>query len=129
PEEKVEVIEQMRLRHGSVAMVGDGINDTLAMSAASVGIAIGRRATDVALETADIVLISDDLTKLPFLLRHARRSARVIRQNLWIALSLKGAFLALAALGMATLWLAIVADMGATLLVTMNGLRMLRLKE
>jgi Cd2+/Zn2+-exporting ATPase len=125
PEQKLAAIEEMRQRPGAVAMVGDGINDAQAMAAASIGVALAGRSTDLALETADVVLSSGDLRRLPFLLLHARRAVRVIRQNVWIAIGLKAAFLALAAAGAATLWMAIVADMGATILVTVNGLRLL----
>jgi Cd2+/Zn2+-exporting ATPase len=123
PDGKVEAIRDLKSRF--VAMIGDGVNDVQAMTSASVGIALGRGASDVALETADIVIMSEDLNKLPFLLRHSRRASAVIRQNVGIALGFKVIFLALAAMQMATLWLAVVADMGATLLVTANGLRML----
>ncbi len=129
PDEKAAAVEELRGLHGSVAMVGDGINDAQAMAAASIGIAMGRHATDVALETADVVVMSGQLGKLPFLLRHARHTAAVIRQNVVIALGLKAAFLAMAFSGHATLWMAVAADMGATLLVTFNGLRLLRAKE
>jgi Cd2+/Zn2+-exporting ATPase len=126
PEEKAKAVQELRERHGHVGMVGDGINDAQALASATVGIALGRRSTDVALETADVVLMNDDLTKLAFLLRHARRAAAVIRQNVVFSLGLKAVFLVLAFAGVATLWMAIAADMGATLLVTFNGLRLLR---
>jgi Cd2+/Zn2+-exporting ATPase len=126
PEEKAKAVQELRERHGHVGMVGDGINDAQALASATVGIALGRRSTDVALETADVVLMNDDLTKLAFLLRHARRAAAVIRQNVVFSLGFKAVFLVLAFAGVATLWMAIAADMGATLLVTFNGLRLLR---
>ncbi|MBS1823768.1 MAG: heavy metal translocating P-type ATPase [Acidobacteria bacterium] len=126
PGEKLAAIEEMRQRPGAVAMVGDGINDAQAMAAASIGVALAGRSTDLALETADVVLASGDLMRLPFLLRHARRAVRVIRQNVWIAIGLKTAFLVLAMAGKASLWMAIAADMGATILVTLNGLRLLQ---
>lgn len=129
PDDKAAAVAELRAAHGAVAMVGDGVNDAQAMSAASVGIAFGGGATDVALETADIVLTSDDLARLPFLVRHARRAARVIRQNVAASLAMKAGFLALAAFGLATLWMAVLADMGASLLVTFNGLRLLRAEE
>lgn len=125
PEEKASAVARLRENYGVVAMAGDGINDIEGMQAASVGIALGARATDLALETADVV-IAGDLHKLAFLVRHARRALRVIRQNLVLALAAKGAFVVLAAMGMAALWMAVLADTGATLLVTFNGLRLLR---
>jgi Cd2+/Zn2+-exporting ATPase len=129
PEGKAEAMRDCRREYGSVAMVGDGFNDAPAMAEASVAIALGPSATDLAMESADVVLMAADLNRLPFLVLHARRAARVIRQNVGVALGLKLAFLAAAAMGTATLWMAIVADMGATLLVTLNGLRLLRARE
>jgi Zn2+/Cd2+-exporting ATPase len=125
PDEKASAVARLGEKYGVVGMAGDGINDIAAMQAAPVGIALGARATDLALETADIV-IAGDLHKLAFLVRHARRALRVIRQNLALALAAKAAFVGLAALGMAALWMAVLADTGATLLVTFNGLRLLR---
>jgi Cd2+/Zn2+-exporting ATPase len=127
PEDKARTVEQLRTEHGKVAMVGDGINDAQAMASATVGVALATTGLDVVIETADIVLMSGGLGKLPFLLRHARRTVRVIHQNVVIALAMKGAFMLLALIGSATLWMAVAADMGATLLVTFNGLRLLRL--
>ena len=129
PDGKAEAMRDCRREYGSVAMVGDGFNDAPAMAEASVAIALGPGATDLAMESADVVLMAADLNRLPFLVLHARRAARVIRQNVGVALGLKVAFLAAAAMGSATLWMAIVADMGATLLVTLNGLRLLRTRE
>lgn len=129
PAEKVTAVEELVARHGSVAMVGDGINDAPALAAADLGIAMGAMGSDAAIETADIALMSDDLTRLPWLLRHSRRVLAVIRQNIIFALGIKLLFLGLAAGGLATLWMAIAADMGASLLVIGNGLRLLNGKS
>lgn len=127
PADKAAAVEELKSRHGKVAMVGDGVNDAQAMAHANLGVAIGGcQRLDAVMETADVVLMSADLRKLPFLLGHARRALRVIQQNVALALALKAAFLVLAFFGAATLWMAVLADMGATLLVTFNGLRLLR---
>ncbi|MBM3725612.1 MAG: cadmium-translocating P-type ATPase [Acidobacteria bacterium] len=126
PEDKANHIASLRTRHGAVAMVGDGINDAQALAAASLGIAVGTRSTDVALETADVVLVTDDLRRIAALIHHSRRAFAIVKQNVAFALATKLIFLVVAFLDLATLWMAVAADMGATLLVTFNGLRMLR---
>ena len=125
PEDKVRAIERLKGKWKQVAMIGDGINDAPAMATASLGIAMGAMGTDAAIETADIALMSDDLSKIPWLIHHSRRTLKVIQQNIFFALGLKGVILGLAVGGMASLWMAIVADTGASLLVVFNGLRLL----
>jgi len=125
PEHKVTVVEQLRQRYGDVVVVGDGVNDAPALARASVGIAMGAIGSDVALETADVALMQDDLSKIPYLVELSHKSVAVIKENIAASISIKGAFGALAFPGLISLWLAVaVGDMGLSLAVILNALRL-----
>lgn len=125
PADKVTAVESLVAKYGRVAMVGDGVNDAPALGRATLGIAMGAVGSDAAIETADVALMSDDLSKLPWLIQHSRRTLAIIRQNIVFSLMVKVVFVILTFAGISSLWGAIAADTGASLLVIFNGLRLL----
>ena len=125
PEDKLEAIMELQQTHGLTAMTGDGINDAPALAKADIGVAMGAAGTDTAMEAADVVIMNDDLRRIPELVHLSRRTHAVLWQNIFVALGIKTVFLVLAVAGDASMWMAVFADMGASLLVVANGLRLL----
>jgi Cd2+/Zn2+-exporting ATPase len=128
PEDKVSAVQGLLAQYTAVGMVGDGINDTPALATATVGIAMGGAGSSQAMETADIALMADDLTQLPYAVQLSRFAHRLIGWNVALSLGMKLGFMALALIGGATLWMAVFADVGMALIVTLNGMRPLRMK-
>ena len=128
PQDKLTEIKALQKRFGATAMTGDGINDAPALAQADIGFAMGAMGTDIAMEAADVVVMNDDLRRIPETIRLSRQTHTVLVQNISLALGIKAVFMVLALFGTATMWMAVFADMGATLLVVANGLRLMRAK-
>jgi Cd2+/Zn2+-exporting ATPase len=129
PDDKLQAVEELRRRFGVVGMVGDGINDAPALAKSSIGFAMGAAGTDTALETADVALMKDDLRGIPLFIALSRKTAAVLKQNIALAIGIKVVFLVLNFANLATLWMAVFADLGASLIVVANGLRLLKFKR
>jgi Cd2+/Zn2+-exporting ATPase len=126
PQDKLEAVADLQARYGFAAMAGDGINDAPALAQADIGFAMGAAGTHIAIEAADVVIMNDDLMRVPETIVLSRRTFRILRQNIALALGIKGLFLVLTVAGNATMWMAVFADMGTSLIVIANGLRLLR---
>jgi len=127
PQDKLIAVEDLQRQYGSIVMVGDGINDAPALALANIGIAVrGTNSSAQAMETADVTLMQADLAQLPFALKLSRAAMNTIRFNIAFAIGIKAIFMILATAGLSTMWMAVVADMGISILVTLNGMRLLK---
>lgn len=129
PEGKVDIVKRIQKTRGNVGLIGDGINDAPALATADVGIGMGAIGSDITLETADVALLSDDISKIPYSVSLSRKTLRVIKQNIFVSIAVKAVFITLAPFGLITLWLAVLADTGISLLVTANGMRLFRVRQ